>query len=812
MSLLVDNFSYLNSLIDDTTYQTFRIKNNSEQTDIVDMKFHKNIYYNVSGPKKINLNPNEEYNIIIGYCPKYENQFDIDTLDILTNCSNIKYSINLSGFGVKPKIKVEDVDFGFVRIGEITKLSAVRGNDSAITISNPGSSFLEISNYRLLNGKYFAISSPHDPELKGYMVYPRDSVRFKSLQLFAGVPGRITDTLVISSNAKGPDSISVLTAYAVYPGAYLSEYNFIDRRLFESDSGEVLIQNNSDKPFKIAGIIVTGDTNDIKVQYSKISPVFQKNNFLTLYPEIFDSTKFLTRIKIPVKFRPLSEYVKRIKISLKFANEDTSSIEVFNFISGRGIIPKVLAEGIDFQPEILAGTKYPGLKYIRITNPSTTSDMKLYKVTRLDSSFFGSNYFTFPQGLPSNITIAKGQTISIPVEFYPMTNGNMKLMVKISTNCNLTNQPEYLTDTMVTITGSSYKTPVRIEHTIIPKINKCSSAIITITMTNLNASESVKIDSLKILSNEANTFELVDNSLSNGFILGAKEVFKFDILYNPSASIQTLNRADLIYYIGDREFGSEIFADCFISKISVTLDTLYYIIPGYSLNSKTTKSHNYWIKIRSDNFTGTTADSFQLKLSYNPSNLEFMDYISGNNGMESWTFTTKTKNIGFEETELSIIGHSTTPQTTFEGNIYPAFMTMLSDSSVISIKAKELKINDNSTCFTPYLGIGKISMNLCEMQIGKLIFSDYRYNMITIVPNPVIGDEVTIRFSVAFRTLTSIELYNTAGKLIYTLLNKYLEADDYEMQFSLKDVPAGTYLVKFKSGIFTTSQQIIVIK
>jgi hypothetical protein len=90
--------------------------------------------------------------------------------------------------------------------------------------------------------------------------------------------------------------------------------------------------------------------------------------------------------------------------------------------------------------------------------------------------------------------------------------------------------------------------------------------------------------------------------------------------------------------------------------------------------------------------------------------------------------------------------------------------------------------------------------------------SKFGFNMMTIVPNPVTTDEVTIKFSVAFRTLTSIEFFNTRGNLIYTPLNKYLEPGDYEMLFSVKDVPAGTYLVKFKSGFFTNSQQIIIIK
>lgn len=813
MEVLPESFNFFASLVDDTSSIMFVLRNNHWTTKIIDMKFRKGIYYEVSGPKAFTLNPDEQHNFYISYFPKTDNgTLDIDTLDIFTSCENISYTINLSGYGVKPLIQVENIDFGFVRIGETINLSDIRGSDSAITISNPGTSSLYLSKYKLLNGKYFKISSPPNPELNGYTVFPKDSVLFKSIELFAGIPGRINDTLVISSNAKGPDSIAVLTAYAVYPGAYLTEYNFGDKRLLTSDSGIVIIRNNSRIPIQTTGIVVIGDTNDIKVQYSKISTIFEKDKIFTLYPETFDSTHYLTQIKIPLSFKPLTEFNKRIKITLKIADDDTSTTEVFNYVSGRGTIPKVFAEGHDFQPKILAGTKYPDVQYIKITNTSTSSDMILYKVEPIYSGNFGENFFTFPQPLPVNLTVAKGQTISIPVEFYPMTDGSMSLNIKISTNCNLYNSPEYLKDTTVILTGAAYKTPVNIEQTILPTINKCSSGIITVKMTNVNFLDAIRIDSMKIPITADNVFSFADTSISHGFDMAPAGEYLFNIIYNPSKSDQSLHREIINYYYTNHIYGFEIFADCFSSNISIILDTIYNVRPGVRFNPETGKKNRYLIKIKSENFTGVNADSFELKLLYNPGQLQFTDQVFATDGMELWNLTTKTSNIGPEETILSIIGHTPIPQQKFEGILYPAFEIVLSDTNEVLIRAEELIINDNSKCFTTNLGLGKIFMNDCALQMGRLVLSNYGFNMMTIVPNPVSADVVTIKFSVAFRALTSIEFYNTEGNLIYTLLNKYLEPGDYEMQFSVKDVPAGTYLVKFKSGFFNNSQQIIIIK
>jgi hypothetical protein len=812
MQLLLESFNFLASIIDDTTFNTFKIKNNSQTTEIVDMKFRRGLYYQLLGPKKITLSPNEELNLIIGYCPKTDNPLDMDTLDIVINCNNIHYKIILSGYGVKPQIKVEDVDFGFVRIGEIIKLSNIRNTDSAITISNPGTSFLNLSKYKLLSGKYFKISTPPDPELEGFTVYPKDSVHFKSIELFAGIPGAICDTLVISSNAKGPDSIAILTAYAVYPGAYLSEYNFGDLRLFESDSGFVYIMNSSEEPIDIEGISVTGDTNDIKVRYSEITPLLKKDEVITLYPEEADSTIYCNKIKIPIHFKPLTEYSKRIKIALKFAGDDTSSTEIFNYASGRGIIPKVYAEGHDFQPEILAGTKYQGVRYLKVTNTSTTSDMILYKIESLKTGVFGENFFLFPEPLPINDTIAKGETLNIPIEFYPMTGGNMTSYVKITTNANPYNSPEYTKDTIVRLTGSAYRTPVITEHTKLPKVNKCSKALLTVKMTNINSMEMIKIDSIKISAAEKGVFEFADNSIKKGFDIAPAGVYVFDIIYNPSLSNNTLDRVIIDYFCLEHSYGFEIFAESFSSNVSITLDKIYNIRPGVKLNSNSGNANKYKVNISSQDFVGTKADSFDLQLLYNPAHIQFVDEIFADSGMELWTLTTKTHTIKPDESILSIIGHSPTPISKFEGNLYPAFEIMLSDANEVVIQALDLRINDNSTCFSTDFGIGKIFLNICTIQMGKIISSQYGFNLVTITPNPVTTDFITIKFSVAFRALTRIDFFNASGNLIYSPLNTYLEPNDYEMQFSVKDVPAGTYLVKFTSGFFTNSQQIIIIK
>lgn len=68
-----------------------------------------------------------------------------------------------------------------------------------------------------------------------------------------------------------------------------------------------------------------------------------------------------------------------------------------------------------------------------------------------------------------------------------------------------------------------------------------------------------------------------------------------------------------------------------------------------------------------------------------------------------------------------------------------------------------------------------------------------------LVPNPA-TDNVNLSFDVSKSGLTRIEIYNTSGNKIETLLDKYLETGAYQSNYDSASLPNGIYFVRISSG------------
>jgi hypothetical protein len=78
-------------------------------------------------------------------------------------------------------------------------------------------------------------------------------------------------------------------------------------------------------------------------------------------------------------------------------------------------------------------------------------------------------------------------------------------------------------------------------------------------------------------------------------------------------------------------------------------------------------------------------------------------------------------------------------------------------------------------------------------------------------PNPF-NQSTQIKFYLADPNYVNIEVYNTLGKRIKTLLNKRLNAGHHEVIFNAQDLSSGIYFYRIQGGVFQDVKKMILLK
>jgi photosystem II stability/assembly factor-like uncharacterized protein len=93
--------------------------------------------------------------------------------------------------------------------------------------------------------------------------------------------------------------------------------------------------------------------------------------------------------------------------------------------------------------------------------------------------------------------------------------------------------------------------------------------------------------------------------------------------------------------------------------------------------------------------------------------------------------------------------------------------------------------------------------------ISQTIPSEYK--LYQNYPNPF-NPNTKIKFDIKEKTLVTIKIFNTNGKEISTLVNDELNAGSYAADFNATSLSSGIYFYILKSGKFTETKKMILIK
>ncbi len=113
---------------------------------------------------------------------------------------------------------------------------------------------------------------------------------------------------------------------------------------------------------------------------------------------------------------------------------------------------------------------------------------------------------------------------------------------------------------------------------------------------------------------------------------------------------------------------------------------------------------------------------------------------------------------------------------------------------------------------------GVIAINGASWQDGDLssgveridpIASDFHLKQN--YPNPF-NPSTTIEYSIPEGSFVTLKVYNVIGKEVATLVNEFQSAGTYRSEFNAVDLPSGTYFVNLRSGGFSETKKMSLLK
>ena len=123
------------------------------------------------------------------------------------------------------------------------------------------------------------------------------------------------------------------------------------------------------------------------------------------------------------------------------------------------------------------------------------------------------------------------------------------------------------------------------------------------------------------------------------------------------------------------------------------------------------------------------------------------------------------------------------------------------------------------TTITPWSYGGDINENdFVYHQIRSIIDNTLKIHshpehisLLSAYPNPF-NPSTTISFSIPTISMTTIIVYDLAGKMLKTLSSEYLTPGNYTTNWNATAYPSGEYLIQMQSGSYMHTEKVVLIK
>ncbi len=409
---------------------TFRNSGNGP-IQLGNMEVLVNDYYSIVPGEgdygKTELMVNEEMTLRLQYSPteEIENKdfFDIDTIQIETDCLDFTWEI--TGQGVTPKIRVEDWTIDYpVFPGNVEEKT------SGLTIENPGSAPLNVTAHYFTKGISEFSYQPTEVQftIAPKMFNDNNPNAWKKVikkEIFApNSVGTYLDTLIFSSNAFDPegndDSLSIWKAFSTMGDVTLSSFNFDMQHLKLKSDGTVTVTNTGTEAVMITKLRFQTPT-DTKTNNFKF--VDNGNNFVSEL--VFADGDVELQAKndgdtdeatFNVAFIPVDELAMEVEIIADYytvTDVNKANQEALGFLRGQGTLPNVeVTEATFAKTGPVADINTAETKSIYVKNSDDFEDLLVEAITidpifvndfipvQIDGQPYDANMF--PLTVPAN--------------------------------------------------------------------------------------------------------------------------------------------------------------------------------------------------------------------------------------------------------------------------------------------------------------------------------------------------------------------------------------------------------------------------
>jgi hypothetical protein len=119
----------------------------------------------------------------------------------------------------------------------------------------------------------------------------------------------------------------------------------------------------------------------------------------------------------------------------------------------------------------------------------------------------------------------------------------------------------------------------------------------------------------------------------------------------------------------------------------------------------------------------------------------------------------------------------------------------------------QLMFTGNGTIYLDNIYFSTMVSDVKEIQ-GAL---PSNYNLEQNYPNPF-NPTTNIRFNLPEANQVMLKVYNTLGQEVATLVNGFMNAGTFEVNFDANNLPTGTYFYSISAGDFKSVKKMILIK
>ena len=167
-----------------------------------------------------------------------------------------------------------------------------------------------------------------------------------------------------------------------------------------------------------------------------------------------------------------------------------------------------------------------------------------------------------------------------------------------------------------------------------------------------------------------------------------------------------------------------------------------------------------------------------------------------------WTTATEINNMGFKIQRMGLadwetIGFVKGKGTTTEISNYEFFndLSQFNASTKLNYRLKQIDFN------------GAFAYS----DIVEVNYSPENYSLSQNYPNPF-NPNTGINFTLARSTFVELKVFNVLGNEVATLVNNIVSAGKHQVTFDASTLPSGVYLYTIKSGDFTETKKMILMK